>query len=339
MAVLMASACSAAGTAGKSVVSHDQGGRPVCPLTGKASARGIDPNRPAVAVKVENSPEARPQSGLNAADLVYEEPVEGGLAWFVAVFQCSDAALVGPVRNTHPADAGILAGHTPVVFAHAGATPEDSAALKAVNGLRQVDGRLSGDAFQRVDGRAVPHNLYVSMPRLRALATSRTAPRPWATFEVPKPPGSTNATPKIGPSASPSATPRGAPSVQFTQGAAGIRWVWDTAAGAYERRQGDMLFSDADGRPVMVDNVVFLWVPVTESETRDTAGSRTPLLTLTGQGDALVLNSGGEHSGRWLRRTLSDPPNLVDRGGQPMALAPGRSWIHLLPLDTPVFVR
>jgi hypothetical protein len=224
------------------------------------------------------------------------------------------------------------------VFAHAGATPEISGALKALNGLRQVDARLSGDAFQRVDDRAVPHNLYASVPRLRTAATSGTAPRPWATFEAP-PPTVKTATPKASPSASPSATARSALSVQFSQGPGGIRWIWDKASRAYQRRQGDAPFSDADGRPVTAANVVFLWVTVTESETRDTAGARTPLLTLTGQGDALVLHSGAEHSGRWVRRSLSDPPSLLGRDGRPMALAPGRSWIHLLPLDRPVFVR
>jgi Protein of unknown function (DUF3048) N-terminal domain/Protein of unknown function (DUF3048) C-terminal domain len=335
MVVLTASACSGAGTARTSVVGQSQGGEPVCPLTGKPFARGVDANRPAVAVKVENSPEARPQSGLNAADLVYEEPVEGGLAWFVAVFHCSDAALVGPVRSAHPADAAILATHTPAVFAHDGATPAVSGDLKALQGLRQVDARLSADAFQRVDGRAVPHNLYVSMPKLRALAKSGTAPRPWVTFRAPEPADK----PKETPSASPSGRPTSGTSVQFTQGAASIRWTWDKAAGAYVRIQGSAPFSDSDGRPVTVHNVVFLWVTVTESETRDAAGNRTPILALTGRGEALVLHGGTEHSGRWVRQSLSEPPDLVDRKGRRMALAPGNSWIHLLPIDMPVFVR
>jgi hypothetical protein len=80
-------------------------------------------------------------------------------------------------------------------------------------------------------------------------------------------------------------------------------------------------------------------VTVTETETRDAAGGRTPVLTLTGEGDALVLGGGMEHSGRWIRRSLADPPALVDRKGRPMKLEPGNSWITLLPLDTPVFVR
>jgi hypothetical protein len=286
-----------------------------------------------VAVKVENSPEARPQSGLSAADLIYEEPVEGGLAWLIAVFQCSDPALVGPVRNAHPSDTAILAGHGSAVFAHAGAAA--SGAVNAVNSLRQVDALRSGDAFQRLDGRSPPHNLYASMPKLRALAKDGSSPRPWATFGRPGAPSK----PSVSPSAAATAGPPTGASAQFTLGPASVRWTWDPGAGAYVRHQGTALFTDPDGRPVTVSNVVFLWVKVTETDTRDAAGGRTPLLMLTGAGDALVLDGGIEHSGRWIRRSLADPPSLVDRKGHPMTLAPGKTWIVFLPLDTPVFVR
>lgn len=328
--------CTGPGTA-QSPVSIGRTRGDVCPLTGMPPPQGVDPSRPAVAVKVENSPEARPQTGLDAADLVYEEPVEGGLAWLIGVFQCSDPPLVGPVRNAHPSDTAILAGNSPAVFAHAGAAAPLPGVADALRGLREVDGLRTGDAFQRLEGRVPPHNLYVSMPKLRALAGRSGPSRPWAAFHGPE-----------GPNPSPSASPSGAAAsgrpptgtfAQFTLGPANVRWNWDKDAGAYVRSQGTTPFTDADGRPLDVANVVFLWVKVTETDTRDQAGGRTPILTLTGEGDALVLDGGVERSGRWIRRSLSDPPTLVDRKGRPMALAPGHSWIHLLPTDTPVFVR
>ncbi|HTT86353.1 MAG TPA: DUF3048 domain-containing protein, partial [Acidimicrobiales bacterium] len=72
---------------------------PVCPLTGQSAPGGQVPQRPALAIKVDNYPAARPQSGLNDADIVFEEPVEGGITRFVAVFQCQPASLVGPIRS------------------------------------------------------------------------------------------------------------------------------------------------------------------------------------------------------------------------------------------------
>ncbi|MGH2689152.1 MAG: DUF3048 C-terminal domain-containing protein, partial [Actinomycetota bacterium] len=122
-------------------------------------------------------------------------------------------------------------------------------------------------------------------------------------------------------------------------GPATIRWAWDEGAGAYVRRLDEGPLTDTQGKPVAVANVVFLWVPVTESDARDAFGSRTPLLTLTGEGDALVLRNGTEQSGRWSRQAEGDPPALVDRNGDPILLTPGTTWIHLVATDTPVFVR
>ncbi|MGH2690773.1 MAG: DUF3048 domain-containing protein, partial [Actinomycetota bacterium] len=87
-AMVLVTACACTRTAstssGPQVVAPD--GRPLCPLTAEPFPQGADHDRPAVAVKIESSPQARPQAGIGEADLVYEEPVEGGLAWLMAVF-------------------------------------------------------------------------------------------------------------------------------------------------------------------------------------------------------------------------------------------------------------
>jgi hypothetical protein len=330
MVVVTACACTrtASTSAGPQVVAPD--GRPLCPLTAEPFPQGADRDRPAVAVKIESSPQARPQAGIGDADLVYEEPVEGGLAWLLAVFHCKEPPLAGPVRNAHPADAAILASHAPAVFAHAGATGPAGSALQALPGVRQATESADSAVFQRLEDRPVPHNLFVSVPKLRGLAGQKQAPAPWASFE-----GATGAAP------SPSATSpaRQAPSVQYTQGPDTVRWAWDDGAGAYVRQLDGGPLTDTQGKPVAVANVVFLWVPVTESDARDAFGSRTPLLTLTGEGDALVLRNGTEQSGRWTRQAEADPPTLVDRKGEPILLTPGTTWIHLVATDTPVFVR
>jgi DUF3048 family protein len=340
-AVVLVTACACTGTASTkgsgAVVARGADGRPICPLTGQPFAQGVDPDRPTVAVKIENSPEARPQGGLGAADIVYEEPVEGGLSWLVALFQCGEPDLAGPVRNAHPADAAILAAHTPAVFAHAGATGAAAGALQAVTSVQQADGAVGGDAFQRLADRPVPHNLFVSVPKLRALAKQRRAPQPWVSFEAPAPAAS-EAEPQD-PGGAATVRPRSAPSVQFTQGPSSVRWTWDVATSRYVRQLVSGPLTDTSTKPVGVANVVFLWVTVTDSDTRDAFGSAIPILTLTGQGDALVLRNGVEQSGRWVRKSPSDPPSLVDRKGHPMALTAGHTWIHLVATDTPVFVR
>ena len=73
-----------------------------------------------MAVKIDNYPAGRPQSGLDKADIVFEEPVEGGITRYAAVFQCQDAALVGPVRSARNIDIGILGQLGNPLLAHVG---------------------------------------------------------------------------------------------------------------------------------------------------------------------------------------------------------------------------
>jgi hypothetical protein len=339
MVLLAASACTDVRSAGTTVrVGGEQAeGRPACPLTGKAARSEADVNRPALAVKIENSANARPQTGLAQADLVYEEPVEGGLAWFVAVFQCSDPDLAGPVRNAHPTDAGLVAPHGPAVFAHAGATPAVIESLTSSEGVQQIDARLGGDAFQRSADRPIPHNLYVSVPKLRELAKKEAPPKPWISFRVPDDAAKTK---KATGSPSPTGRKSGT-SVQFTQAGSVVRYAFDEKAGRYVRQQGTppAPFLDEVGNPVHITNLLFLWVDIAEGETRDAAGNRTPIVALTGKGDALLLRDGREASASWSRESLGDPPALRDAKGRPLLLSPGNTWIHLLPKDLPVFVR
>ena len=93
---------------------------PACPLTGEPAPGGSVPQRPAMAVKIDNYPAGRPQSGLDKADIIFEEPVEGGITRFAAVFQCQNAALIGPVRSARNIDIGILGQLGNPLLAHVG---------------------------------------------------------------------------------------------------------------------------------------------------------------------------------------------------------------------------
>ena len=93
---------------------------PVCPLTGAPAPHGTIPDRPVLAVKIENLPEARPQAGLDRADIVYEEPVEGGITRFIALFQCDEANQVGPIRSGRTTDPEILVQYGKPPLAYSG---------------------------------------------------------------------------------------------------------------------------------------------------------------------------------------------------------------------------
>ena len=106
---------------------------PPCPLTGVPAPGGQVPDRPALAVKVDNYPAARPQSGLDKADMVFEEPVEGGITRLVAVFQCQGAAEIGPIRSARAVDLQILDQLSRPILIHVGGISPVLSILKAGN--------------------------------------------------------------------------------------------------------------------------------------------------------------------------------------------------------------
>src|SRR5262245_18184894 len=142
---------------------------PTCPLNGLPAPHGEIPSRPALAIKVENAPEARPQASLNDADIVVEEPVEGGYTRFIAIFQCHGSDRVGPVRSGRTTDPDFLRQLGPAVFGYAGGRGVVKTQVPKV-GLVDVNYILAANAYTRDESRAAPHNL---------LATSR------ATYQTP----------------------------------------------------------------------------------------------------------------------------------------------------------
>lgn len=145
------------------------------PLTGVEVTEVAD--RPALAVKIENPVSVRPQSGLDEADVVWEQVVEGGVTRFVAVYHSAVPQEVGPIRSVRPMDPAIAAPLGGVI-AFSGGQPRFVDAL-ADAGL-QVVSHDAGDAgFWRRSGRAAPHNVFGDPTRFLEQADSRhTAPPP-----------------------------------------------------------------------------------------------------------------------------------------------------------------
>ncbi|HEX9015910.1 MAG TPA: DUF3048 domain-containing protein, partial [Chloroflexota bacterium] len=133
-----------------------------------------EPPKPAfpVAVMVENSPDARPQSGLARADVLYEAPVEGGISRFMAVFVNGVADNIGPVRSARHYFVYLAAEYN-ASLVHIGSSPQGYEALDAT-GLVDLDETYGDPGFWRIKGRAAPHNSYTSLEVIRdALAKVR----------------------------------------------------------------------------------------------------------------------------------------------------------------------
>ena len=289
---------------------------PICPLTDKPAPQGGIPDRPALAVKVENLPEARPQAGLDRADIVYEELVEGGITRFIAVYQCHDAGRVGPVRSGRLTDPDVL-----VQFGHPAIGYADGAnqVVKAIDraGLIDVNYVSAASAYTRDPNRPAPHDLYASTRALWKAAGSKDgAPEPIFSYD-----------PDV------QGRSRRASTVHLPfSGYSDVLWNWSKQDGTWLRSYGPEPDLTEDGSQVSATNVVVMSVEVTYPGTIvDAAGNPSPEVTLTGSGKAWVFRDGRMILGHWERASLTDITRFVSKDGHEIALAPGTTWVELLP--------
>lgn len=128
---------------------------------------------PVLAVKIDNAPRARPHTGLNSADIIYVEQVEGGLSRLMAVYASKLPKAIGPVRSARESDLELLRQFDEPTLAYSGAQRKlipliDAAPLRA-----EPPGRTSG-AYYRGTDRPAPHNLYLRPDKLRPKAPGTT---------------------------------------------------------------------------------------------------------------------------------------------------------------------
>jgi hypothetical protein len=273
------------------------------------------PKRPALAIKVDNYPDARPQSGLDKADVVFEEPVEGGITRLVAVFQCQNAQLVGPIRSARAVDAPILDQLSKPTFIHVGGIPPVLSLIKAAD---LVDEPLlaRGPVVQNPSGRYAPYDTYVSTAggwQLRPAGTA--APSPIFTYSSSPPPGTAITSLHI----------------PYSQ-SADVTWTWSASRGSWLLSYGNTPATVADGGQMAVANVVVQTVHVTYGPwVENEQGQLEVQCQLTGSGPLKVLRNGLELTGTWQRPSLEAPTHLVAANGSTIALQPGETWVELVP--------
>lgn len=278
--------------------------------------------RAPIAIKVENSEMARPQSGLDAADVVYEELAEGGITRFIAVFHSAGADKVGPVRSARLVDPNVLAPMQ-ALFAYAGGVEPVVAAVRANRNLVDVGIDRAESAYWRQAGRKAPHNLYTSTASLWKLRSGQppAAQFVWLAVGGPAAAGAPGRT----------VTFSFAPQEQMS-------YAYDEASRTYRRFHGAEAHLLENGAQVAPVNVVLQFVSVRNSAIVDRNGQPSPESTVTGEGEAIVLTGGQSYRGRWVRPSLDAPPKFLDAAGNPIPLARGRTWIELLPSGRPISI-
>jgi hypothetical protein len=283
-----------------------------CPLTGQAPPRGVRLGRPAVALKIENSPEARPQHGLDKADLVFEELVEGGSTRFMAIYHCGSSADAGPIRSARFDDPKIARPFTRVI-AYSGSNGIVDNELRKRNFVILNELNQRGAFYRVPPGAILVHNLFARTEVLRRdpRADKVKPPRDDVfTFgDVPE-------------------TAKRARRVRLNfSGSATIEYRWK--GGAWKRYEnGPFLMSN--GRQIAVSNVLIQQVDVRSSRRLvDSAGNPSPKIDLKGKGKALLFRDGRVIKGTWQMK--NGRPFYRTRSGKDFVFARGPIWVELVP--------
>lgn len=286
---------------------------PFAPLTGIEGEHEGRIHRPALFVKIDNVPRARPQAGLNQADIVFEEPVEGNTTRLAAVFHSTDAQGVGPVRSVRTTDLELVSLFGRVIFASSGGNGGVVPQIQAADVI-DVGHNVTGGGFYRVGGRPAPHNLFSGTLELYAKSGEQPPP-PRPLFDYLEP----------GEALPEGAIPVGGVALRFG-GPEVSRFTWDAASETWPREQQGTPHVDAEGVQVAPSNVVVLEIDYDRS---GQIGRSVPHGIVTGYGPALVLTQGQSVQGTWSRPTLADPLELRALDGSPIKLTPGQTFVEL----------
>jgi len=282
--------------------------RRVAPLTGLPDPTAVSMRRPALTVKIDNTPMAHPQFGINEADVVYEEIVEGGITRLAAVFNSHVPPVIGPVRSVRRTDREIvfpLKG----VFAFSGGAAYAMASI-ATAPVKRYDEATAGSAMFRDPKRYAPHNLLLNPVKLLALAGRLPPPRPIFTY--------------VAKDAPPRGAPVGAFTVNFPAGYA-VHYAWDARTGSWDRSIFGAPDLTASGARVSPVNVIVMEVNYIGG-----VGAMGAEANLVGHGPAMVLSDGRLVRGSWFRSGVAKVTAYRTSNGTVIPLRPGQTWVELL---------
>ncbi len=284
------------------------------PLTGLPDETGASFKRPAVTVKVNNTSAAR-QYGIDQADVVYEEVVEGGYTRLAAVFNSHSPDKVGPVRSVRKTDQSIV---WPIggVFAYSGGADYAIQSIDTAP-VTQLDETRAGSMMYRDpnDSRYAPFNLWARVDQMYQTKAKPVPPPPLFAYRSPR------------------SRVTGTPITAFIVGFQGlddngmsfaVTWTWDAKSGDWLRSKFGA--PDIDGGNVRLapKNVVVMFVQYAGG-----AGAEGSEAQLTGTGDAWVFTAGKEIKGHWSRPDKAKPARLTDANGHEIRLTPGQTWVEL----------
>jgi len=271
-----------------------------------------------LAVSVDNSPPARPQSGVSEASIVYEFPAEGGITRLLTFFCDGAPEVVGPVRSLRIYMLDLARDYGAVV-AHSG---QSSSALEVIRRGEDpvINEFWQAKPFHRDRHRQMPHNLYTSVPELRQyVQRPQASPLPhWTTAD-----GPLEQEPMI-------------ISIPYAPGY-DVQFAYDPKTGTYGRAiAGHPAIDAATGTQMRAAALVVQYVHWWQTFEDNILESR---LDLVGSGPISVFTGGGRIDGQWTRPDAHSPTVFTDAAGQPLVLRPGLTWVNIVSSDRVVQVE
>lgn len=292
------------------------------PLSGLQIAPDLA-KRPVTGIMIENSTDARPQSGLQDAGVVFEAIAEGGITRFLALFQDTTPQYIGPVRSVRPYYID-FAQPFQASIAHVGGSPEALSRIR--NGsYRDIDQFFNSSFYTRISSRAAPHNVYTSFDSLDKLNQSKGYTTSTYTSWARK--------------ADKKLTTPTAKSIDLSISSYyfNAHYDYDAGSNTYMRSEGGAahlnLTSSSDKTGVQLHpNVV---IAVVMPYVINSDGQHTDYTDI-GSGNAYVFQDGGVTVGKWNKTDAASQITFTDTAGAPLKLNAGQTWISLVSSDSGV---
>ena len=301
-------------------------------LSGRPLNEHIIRRRP-VAVKVANNPEARPQWGLQAADIVYVHPTEAQITRYTAIFQSLLPNRIGPSRSARLIDVEIAREYR-CLLAHVGGSPGVLESLKVLGPL-DVEGLYFplGRVFYRTTDAQPPNNTFIDAQNLALEGRARGLPAQvdidsWE-FERDETEYSSGLQTILLPS-----------QANYPELFRSF-YSYDPGQANYLRFLAARPHIDmATDDQIRVENVVIQWTNIHDSQiVEDHLGALSKIIPLTGSGRAMIFTGGRMTEGRWSRPGPDDRTQFTHQDGQPIRFKSGNTWIHTLDQQSTVEIE
>ena len=284
-------------------------------------------NKIVIGIKNDNNVRARPQSGPQQADAIFEVLVEGGMTRFINIFYESDTTYHGPIRSARPTDPTVLRPLDGVLVA-SGATGGLIPEILDIGVPVITDRRPE---FFRINSRRAPHNLYADTVKLKNLAIAKGYKKsnnpqplfPWGSPDYKKWSNVNSVTLKFSSQTS----------TKWTwNGSEYLRTYYDAYEGSSSNNIHNWININGSVGQINTKTVIALFCEPYMHPLQ------LPSVKTVGQGRAIIMHNGKLLDGFWKRGSNLDPFHIVDSNGNTLYIPPGKPWISLVPSTyTPTF--